>query len=224
MALQIGDVAPDFSVPLVHERGHATLAEYRGRRGVLVGLYRGLHCPFCRRHLAQMNLVRARLDALDVGTLAIVNTPIDRAKLYFRNDAGGVRIGVDPERQVHQAWAVPKVEVVTPEARTAPWPVQTTIDEFLSARINPTGEMPSAVNPLESNDVLNAIDKFEMTPADQQIRERHGTQLVGLFLLDRDGIVRWRYVEGETTPNDIGRIPGLTEIVEAASRLPGRAA
>jgi peroxiredoxin len=222
MALQIGDVAPDFSVPLVHEPGHATLGEYRGRHGVLVGLYRGLHCPFCRRHLAQMNLGRARLEALGVGTLAIVNTPLDRARLYFRNDAKGIRIGVDPERRVHDAWAVPKVEVVAPEARTAPWPIQTTIDEFLSARVNPTGEMPAPVNPLESNDVLNAIDKFEMTPADQQIRERHGTQLVGLFIVDRDGIVRWRFLEGETTPNEIGRIPGMSEIVEAAGRLPVR--
>jgi peroxiredoxin len=222
MTLNVGDVAPDFSVPLVHENGHATLAEYRGRRGVLVGLYRGLHCPFCRRHLAQMNLVRARLEALGVATLAIVNTPLDRARLYFRNDGKGMRIGADPERRVHEAWAVPKLAVVAPESRTAPWPVQTTIDEFLGARINPTGEMPAAVNPIESNDVLNAIDGFQMTPADEHIRERHGTQLVGLFLLDRDGIVRWRYVEAETSPNDIGRIPGLPEIVEAASRLPTR--
>lgn len=217
MALNVADIAPDFSVPLVHDSGHVTLAEYRDRRGVLVGLYRGLHCPFCRRHLAQMNLVGRRLDALGVGTLAIVNTPLDRARLYFRNDDKGVRIGVDPERHVHEAWAVPKVEVVTPETRTKPWPIQSTFEEFLNARINPTGELPAPVNPVESNDVLNAIDKFQATPADQQIRERHGTQLVGLFLLDRDKAVRWRYVEGETTPNDIGRFPGVSEIVEAAS-------
>ena len=94
-----------------------------------------------------------RREALGVETLAIVNTPLDRARLYFRNDARGIRIGVDPERRVHEAWAVPKVEVVAPVARTAPWPIQSTFDEFLSARINPTGEMPAPVNPLESNDV-----------------------------------------------------------------------
>lgn len=224
MALRVGDSAPDFSVPLVQEDRNVTLAEYRGRQGVLVGLYRGLHCPFCRRHLAQMDLIRVKLEALGIATLAIVNTPLDRAKLYFRNARTGVRIGADPERTVHGAWAVPKLEVVTPEARTQPWPIQTTIDEFLSARVNPTGEMPEAVNPLESNDVLNAIDGFTPTPADQQIRERHGTQLVGLFLIDRDGIVRWRYVEAEASPSDIGKIPGSSEIVEAAGRISVRGA
>jgi peroxiredoxin len=224
MALHVGDSAPDFSVPLVHEDGDVTLAEYRGRQGVLVGLYRGLHCPFCRRHLAQLDLIRTKLEPIGIATLAIVNTPLDRAKLYFRNARTGVRIGVDPERRVHEAWAVPKVEIVTADARTQPWPIQTTIDEFLSHRINPTGEMPQAVNPLESNDVLNERDGFTLMPADQQVRERHGTQLVGLFLIDRDGIVRWRFLEAEASPADIGKIPGPSEIVEAANRVAVRGA
>jgi peroxiredoxin len=224
MALRVGDFAPDFSVPLVHEDRDVRLSEYRGRQGVLVGLYRGLHCPFCRRHLAQMDLVRTKLEALGIATLAIVNTPLDRARLYFRNSRTGVHIGADPERRVHEAWAVPKIEIVTAEARTRPWPIQTTIDEFLSERINPTGEMPEAVSPLESNDVLNRLDGFKTTPVDDQIRERHGTQLVGLFLIDRDGIVRWRYLEAEASPADIGKIPGSSEIVEAASRVGVRGA
>lgn len=219
MTLHIGDSAPDFSVPLVQEEGNVALSDYRGRQAVLVGLYRGLHCPFCRRHLAQMNFVRAKLDPRGVATLAIVNTPLDRARLYFRNDSKGVRIGADPERRVHGAWAVPQGEIVTAEARTAPWPIQTTIEELLSPRINPTGEMPAPVNPFESNEVLNRIDGFEMTAADERIRERHGTQLVGLFLLDRDGIVRWRFVEAEAGPEGIGHLPGLTEIVAAAGPL-----
>lgn len=222
LTVRIGDRAPDFAVPGVNEDGIIALDDYRGRQALLLGLYRGLHCPFCRRHLAQLNVVRGKLEPLGVATVAIVNTPRERARLYFRNDRSGVRIGADPDRYVHHAYAVPKIELVTAEARTAPWPRQITIDEFLSHRIDPTGEMPAPMNPLESNDVLNAQDGFQMTEEDEQIRARHGTQLVGLFLIDRAGVVRWRYVEAEATPADIGRIPGLPEIVAAAQRLAAR--
>ena len=222
--LRVGDRAPAFSVPSVKDDSVISLDDYRGRQGLFLGLYRGLHCPFCRRHLAQLNLVQAKLAPLGVAVVSIVNTPRERAQFYFRNDRSGVRIGADPDRQVHAAYAVTKIEIVTAEARSAPWPVQTTIEEFLSARVNPTGEMAAPVNPLESNDVLNALDGFQPTEADDHIRGQHGTQLVGLFLIDRDGVVRWRYLEGETTPADIGRLPGPAEIVEAAARLSARGA
>ena len=101
-------------------------------------------------------------------------------------------------------------------ARTEPWPYQTTFDEFMSHRINPTGELPEAVNPFESNDLLNARDGFQPTPEDVAVRERHGTLLIGHFLIDRDGIIRWRFLEGEATPADIGRLPTPDQIVAAA--------
>src|SRR5919109_1018289 len=102
MSLHVGDPAPDFSVPAVLEDGNISLSAFRGRDGVLVGLYRGLHCPFCRRHLAQLNLVRERLAPLGTATVAIVNTPLERARLYFRNQPKGVRIGADPDRRLRR--------------------------------------------------------------------------------------------------------------------------
>jgi peroxiredoxin len=217
--LAVGDRAPDFAVPAVHGPGDITLDQYRGRRALYLGLYRGLHCPFCRRHLAQLDLVRRRLDPLGVATVAIVNTPVERARLYFRNAPTGVRLGADADARVHRRYAVPEIEIVEPAARTAGWPHQVTIDEFLSHRINPTGELATPVDPLASNDALNAKDGFEMTPDDQAVRTRHGTLLVGSFLIDREGIIRWRYLEGEATPADIGRFPTPDQIVAAAAAL-----
>ena len=217
--LAIGDRAPDFSVPDVAGGPDIALSDYRGRQALFLGLYRGLHCPFCRRHLAQLDLIRRRLEPLDVATLAVVNTPVERARLYFRNAQGKVRIGADSDARMHSAWTVPAIAVVEPSARTAPWPYQTTIDEFMSHRINPTGELAEAVNPFESNDILNARDGFQPTPEDNAIRERHGTQLVGHFLVDRDGVIRWRFLEGEASPSDIGRLPTPDQIVAAARAL-----
>lgn len=163
--LAVGDRAPDFAVPAVDGGANVALADYRGRSSLFLGLYRGLHCPFCRRHLAQLDLVRRRLDPLGVATVAVVNTPVERARFYFRNSPTGIRLGADPEARVHRAFAVPQIQIVEPAARTAPWPHQVTIEEFLSHRI------------------------------------------------------RWRYLEAEATPAEIGRFPTPDQIVAAASAV-----
>ena len=218
-AAAVGDRAPDFTVAAVDHDGAIALADFRGRQPLFLGLYRGLHCPFCRRQLAQLDFTRAKLEPLGVATLAVVNTPVERARQYFKYLPTRVRLGADPDLVVHRAYTVPKIEIVEASARTEGWPIQTTVEEFLSHRINPTGEMDAAVNPLESNDVLNALDGFRLTEADERMRASHGTQLVGMFLIDREGIIRWRFVEGERTPADIGRFPTAKQIVEAAEAL-----
>src|ERR687892_2624570 len=120
--LQIGDVAPAFAVPDVAGGADIRLEDYRGRQPFFLGLYRGLHCPFCRRHLAQLDLIRRRLEALGVATIAGVNTPVERARLYFRNTRTGVRLGADVGARIHRLYAVPQIEIVDPAARTLPWP------------------------------------------------------------------------------------------------------
>ena len=42
-ALAPGDAAPDFTLPAVNREGVVSLADYRGRSAVLLGLFRGLH-------------------------------------------------------------------------------------------------------------------------------------------------------------------------------------
>ena len=38
-----GDPAPAFTLPAVNREGQVSLADYRGRTPVLIGLFRGLH-------------------------------------------------------------------------------------------------------------------------------------------------------------------------------------
>ena len=79
MPVQSGDRAPDFVVPAVHEDRTISLADYRGRTPVPLGLFRGLYCPFCRRAMAQM--------AATSRPAAIPRRPILSAiaSLVFRN-------------------------------------------------------------------------------------------------------------------------------------------
>ena len=48
-SLQPGEPAPDFTLPAADREGTISLADYRGRSPLLLGIFRGLYCPLCRR-------------------------------------------------------------------------------------------------------------------------------------------------------------------------------
>jgi peroxiredoxin len=52
--LQPGESAPGFRLAAINREGLVSLDAYRGRP-LLLGLFRGLHCPFCRRQIAQLS-------------------------------------------------------------------------------------------------------------------------------------------------------------------------
>ena len=56
LPLRPGERVPEFSLPAANRDGMVSLAELRGRP-FLIGFYRGLHCPFCRRQLVQLGAV-----------------------------------------------------------------------------------------------------------------------------------------------------------------------
>ena len=53
-AISIGDQAPAFALDAINRHGQVSLDDYRGQSGLFLNLMRGLHCPFCRRHLTQL--------------------------------------------------------------------------------------------------------------------------------------------------------------------------
>lgn len=203
-----GDTAPDFSLPAVNQPGTVSLADFRNKTGVLLGLFRGLHCPFCRRQIFHLSGIQETLGGLGIATVAVVNTPRERAELYFRYHPTRLVLLADPDARTHQAFGVP---CVVPD------------ETFAAARINPTGELPEPMHPMEANTMLNAKDGFTLTAVDEAIFAAHGTQLAGHFLIDRDGIVRWTSIEAEQGVGDLARFPSATELLAAARSLPRRA-
>src|SRR2546422_3959690 len=132
--LQPGDSAPDFTLPAIHRDGLISLADYRGRKPVLLALFRGLWCPFCRRAIAQFGTAREKLEALGVDTLAIVATTPENARLYFRFRPTKAPLAADPDLATHRAYRLPK-PVVTAEL----------LEGLRTVRGNPTGELPEAL-------------------------------------------------------------------------------
>ena len=214
-----GDPAPHFALPAVNREGQVSLGDYRGRSPVLVGLFRGLHCPFCRRQLVQLGTTQEKLKALGVETVAVVNTPLERAQLYFKYRPARMLLAADPEAATHRAFRVPAGVFVEDEAATS-WPHRATLGQVQAVLINPTGELPAPQNAFAANETLNQLDGFEPTEIDQQIATAHGTQLVGHFLIDRAGIIRWRQIEAGERIGDLGTFPSDEEILAAARGLP----
>jgi peroxiredoxin len=221
--LQPGDQAPSFALPAVNRDGLVALQDYLGKSPVLVGLYRGLYCPFCRRQIAQLAITRDKLAREGVETVAVVNTPMERARQYFQYRPTRVLLAADPDVSTHRAFGLPRIGFVPDGTDPAElhWPERTTMAQFLAPRLNPTGELPEPQSMAEGSETLNKKDGFELTEVDRQTFEAHGAQLPGQFLIDAQGTIRWSYVEAANRPDDLARSPSDGEIlaaVEAMSR------
>ena len=216
--IQPGEDAPQFALPAVNRDGMVSLDDFRGKSALFIGLYRGLHCPFCRRQIVLLGSTQDKLRALGVETMAVVNTPLERARLYFKYKPARVLLGADPDADTHRAFRVSDVEVVA-DPTTSQWPQRITLEEVSQVRVNPTGELPGPTPIFEAMERLNAKDGFEATEVDQQVAAVHGMQGVGHFLIDRQGIVRWTHLEAGERMADLVTFPGDAQILEAARAL-----
>jgi hypothetical protein len=165
-----------------------------------------------------LSRARAALAEAGVDILAVVNTPRDRARMYFEYRPAPFVILADPEAVSHRAFGVPAITFTSGE--TGRWPDGFPFRAFASTLVNPTGELMAPSTPFETNTALNAMDGFQLTPVDEQIFATHGTQLVGHFLIDRLGIVRWTDIEAPTGPSEIGILPKPDDLIAAARALP----
>lgn len=199
--LQPGDKAPGFLLPTVNREGEVSLEDYRGKTPVLVALHRGLHCPFCRRRLASLDVVRNKLEEAGVDVLAVVNSQPERARLYVRYRSVPVLLAADPERSAHRAFGVPLVQVTEEETD---WPRKVSMKDIGVAGI------PGVVAD------LNTKDGYEFTEADDQVNAAFPLSLEGHFLIDREGIIRWQSIEAPHGLNEMTQLPTAEELVSAA--------
>ncbi|MGO7631778.1 redoxin domain-containing protein, partial [Rhizobium ruizarguesonis] len=79
--------------------GTVSFADLSGRPFV-IWFFRGLHCPFCRRQLEQLAVVEPTLRAAGVETVAVINTPLERARLYFRHRPTPITLLCDPDCRI----------------------------------------------------------------------------------------------------------------------------
>ncbi len=202
--LQPGDRAPNIVLDAISREGKIALDDFRGRSPLLIGLFRGLHCPFCRRHVAAMAQLNPALREKGVQSLAVVNTPVERARLYFRyHPIPGLLAASDPVRASHRAFGLPEVGT----------------DAVMAILIDLPGELPEPMGVIEMDEFLNKKEGYEVTEADQQMMTSDQEQLVGQFLIDREGIVRWTFTEVLESGLQTFKTPNPEELMSAASQV-----
>ena len=167
----------------------------------------------------QLGTTQDKLKALGVETMAVVNTPLERARLYFKYRPARVLLTADPAAATLRSFGVPAGVLVEDESE-ASWSRGTvTMGQMQAALINPTGELPTPQNPFVAMETLNQRDGFEPTEIDQQIAATHGMQLAGHFLIGRDGIIHWLQIEAAEGIGDLSKFPSDEEILQAARSL-----
>jgi len=204
-----GEPAPDFALPAADGEATVALADYRGRRPVLLAFFRGLFCPFCRRTIAQFALMRDRLRHAGVEPVGVVATSPANARLYFRHRPTRLTLAADAELSTHRAYGLPRPPV-TAELLQA----------IETVPINPAGVLPAPLPVVAAGAALARLDGYEPTETDRRDEARQFVQLVGEFLIDREGIVRWHHIEcAREGLAGLGVFPSEAELLDAARGL-----
>jgi peroxiredoxin len=215
--LRPGDRAPEVVLDAVGHDGKVALHEFRGRSPVLIGLFRGLHCPFCRRQIAAFGQLDGALRQRGVESIVVVNTPVERARLYFRfHPLPNVVAASDPERVSHRAFGLPNLVFTENETD---WPRKVGMDVAATMRVDMPGELPEPMNPDAAAEILNKKDGYAMTEVDQQMAATGHGQLIGEFLVDRDGVVRWSFTEADGMGQNMFRQPNAKDVFSAAASV-----
>jgi peroxiredoxin len=215
--LQPGDRAPNLILDAITQEGKIALDDFRGQKPVLVGLFRGLHCAFCRRHIAAQARLDPELRERGVESLTVVNTPIERARLYFRyHPMPNLLAASDPERASHRAFGLPNLEFTENETN---WPYKVAMAVAQDMRVEIPGELPGPMDPMTAAEILNKKDNYEVTEADEQMMATGHGQLIGQFLLDRQGIVRWSFTEVPEGGRYMFGAPNPQELMSAVSQV-----
>jgi peroxiredoxin len=184
MPIDVGQSAPGFTLPAANKEGSVSLSDYRGKAPVLLALFRGLYCPFCRHQIARLAVTADKLREAGVETLGVVATPAERARLYFRFRQARIPLAADPDLTTHRAYGLPGMPL-TPELGQ--------MVDGLALTYSREQGIPAKAGSAYAD--LQAIDGYQPTKEDTADFERHQAQFIGQFLVDRDGMVRWVNIE-----------------------------
>jgi len=202
--LEVGQPAPSFRLPSA-QGGEVGLADYAGRRNLILFFAKGMACGFCRQKMSQLARGAPRFQALDADVVMISPTTPERGRFYAKNFPLPFPYLCDPDYRTYEAYGMPvrthsvlwKTRVMTHVLRMPPMEP----DEELGAAKRALSELPRFLN----DDDL------------------------GFFVADKAGILRYAsrmpYVAFEgAKPVGIAPIPSTDEIVAVLEQCQGRGA
>ncbi|HEX9771522.1 MAG TPA: redoxin domain-containing protein [Kiloniellales bacterium] len=215
MTLRVGDAAPAFEAAMVTKDGVVRLADYVGRAPLFLNLFRGLHCPFCRRAMAHLNAADRQLRDVGVETLVVIMTPRERAQTYFRYRPTRLEVASDPQIATFRSYGVPQIMVTEDEDD---WP-KVSMKAMQTKIPDPTGEIDAPGTLFEIAEALNKKDGYVETAEEIAAVDSLPPPLDSHFMIDRGGVVRWIAIEAQDGPEGFGKVPNLDAVLAAGRAL-----
>jgi len=186
-------MAPAFSLPSL--RGSVVdLASYRGRRNVVVWFSRGFTCPFCRVYTDGMRTGYAALRAADTEIIQVAPNLLDSARRFFAQAPLPFPFVCDPDKRLYPVYGLGDVGALE-ATKTA---VVSFAHAFTHGDTN--NQIRGAWFDVMNRNFVRRLHHHAMTAQEQ-----------GMFLIDKEGIIRSVTVVGPIDP-----MPGGADLAAMA--------
>jgi peroxiredoxin len=194
--IEVGQRAPSFRLPAGHG-GDIGPDDYRGRSSLIVWFTKGMACPFCRTQMSQLARGYPRLKAAGAEVLQVSPTKPERARFYARNFPIPFPYLCDPDYEIHRAWGLGV------RSHSMLWYAKL-MYEVTKMPMPPPAEIGDPRATLAERPALF-----------------HDTDM-GFFVLDREGVVRYKQAGHYMTEHGVRQIPSADEIVRTLEQCEGR--
>lgn len=172
------------TLPATDRDGVVSLADYRGKQPVLLAPYRSLYCPFCRRQMSQLAAERREVRAERCRHARGRCHGARTCALVLSIPSPRFRVAADPDLRTHRAYGLPHLP-------KTPAILQIVED----AAVEMARDLGIPTLPGQASDAILRFDGFEPLESDRHDAERDQALMIGQFLIDPQGIVRWVHIE-----------------------------
>jgi peroxiredoxin len=189
----VGAMAPRFSLPAL-SGATVDLASYRGRSNVIVWFSRGFTCPFCRVYTDGMRAGYHALRAADTEVIQVAPNLLESARRYFGGSILPFPFVCDPDKRLYAVYGLGDLRAL--EA------TRTAVVSFARAFTHgdAVNQIRGAWFDVMNRNFLRRLHHHAMTAQEQ-----------GIFLVDKEGVIRHLTVVGPIDP-----VPGGEELADLA--------
>jgi peroxiredoxin len=185
--VEVGQKAPSFRLPS-GQGAEVGPEDYRGRSNLIVWFTKGMGCPFCRTQMSQLARGLPRLKAAGAEVLQVTPTKPERARFYVKNFPIPFQYLCDPDLAVHRAWGLGV------RSHSVGWYAK----KFYTAFTSPPPPAAEIGDPKTTLVEMPAI---------------LGDTDMGVFVLDREGTVRYKSTGAYVTEQGVKGLPSVEELL-----------
>jgi peroxiredoxin len=178
----IGDTAPLFALPSL-SGVTVDLASYRGRSNVVVWFSRGFTCPFCRVYTDGVRAGYEALRAAETEVIQVAPNLLNSARRYFGESILPFPFVCDPDKRLYAVYGLGDLRAL--EA------TRTAVVSFAHAFTHgdSVNQFRGAWFDVMNRNFVRRLHHHAMTAQEQ-----------GLFLIDKEGVIRHTAVVGPIDP------------------------